>query len=122
MVDLVPADLDQLFGAAQHAGRRPANLDVCLGAHRLELEHGVERRDFEHADVGHAQHVGDRLYRRAGDPAFLLLGAPQDWNDCRLLPAGGIFGDLGFGPAQVVAGEGERGGLHGLICKTTDGH
>ena len=59
VVDPVLADGEQILGAAQHAGRRAADHDVGLGAHRLQQELRVERRDFEHADIGHAQHACD---------------------------------------------------------------
>jgi hypothetical protein len=56
-MDLVLTDLDQAFSTAQLAGDGAADLNVRLLAHRGELEHGVEGRHFQHADVGHAQHV-----------------------------------------------------------------
>jgi hypothetical protein len=37
LMDAVLADLDQVFGAAQHAGRGAADLDMRLGADRLQL-------------------------------------------------------------------------------------
>ena len=46
-------------------------------ADRLQLELRVEGRDFERADIGHVEHVGDVLDRRLGHPAFLLLREHQ---------------------------------------------
>ena len=59
VVDALVADLEQRLGAAQHARRGAADLDVRLLADRREQEHGVEGRDLERADVRHAEHVGD---------------------------------------------------------------
>jgi hypothetical protein len=81
--NLALADLDEFFRAAQHAGRGAADLDVGLLAHRLELEHRVESRDFQHADIGHVEQIGDGLAdRRLAHPAvMLLLRAPQQRDD-----------------------------------------
>ena len=84
VVDPVLADLDQFLRAAQHARGRAAHQDVGLRADRLQQELRVEGRDLEHADIGHAQHLGDRLDRGAGDPALLLLRAPQHRDHGRL--------------------------------------
>src|SRR4029077_19879072 len=54
------AHLDEVGGPAQTARRRAADLNVGLLAHGLQLEHGVERRDLKHADIGHAEQIGDR--------------------------------------------------------------
>ncbi len=56
--------LDQVFGAAQHAGRGAADLDMGTRSDRLQLELRIEGGDFENTDIGHAEHVGDRLDRR----------------------------------------------------------
>ena len=77
VMDAPAADIDQVAGAAQHAGRRAANLDVRFGADRLQVKHRVEGRDLEHTDMGHAEYPCDRLDRRLGDPALLLLRPPQ---------------------------------------------
>ena len=74
--DFVLADGNEVFGTADHTGGCAANLDMGNRANRLQLEHEVERRHFQRADIGHAQHLGDMLNRRAGQPAFLLLGTP----------------------------------------------
>ncbi len=71
------AELDEAFGAAQHARRRTADLNVCARSDGAELELRVEGRDLEDADIGHAQHVGDLLDRRAGNPAVLVLRPHQ---------------------------------------------
>jgi hypothetical protein len=46
-----------------------------------ELELRVEGRDFQNADIGHVEHVGDVLDRGFRDPAILLLRAHQQRND-----------------------------------------
>ena len=79
--------------------------------HRGKLEHRVKRRDFEHADVGHAEHVGDRADRRFGYPTFLLLRAPQQRDDGAGLTAFGVFRDLPLRPGQIGGREGKGCGL-----------
>ena len=66
VMDALAADVDQVARAAQHAGRRAADLDVRLRADRLEMEHRVEGRDLEHADLRHAEH----RRRRPRSPAW----------------------------------------------------
>jgi len=51
------------------------------------------------------------LDRRTGQPALLLLRAPQQWNDRAGLTAFGVFGDLRFGPFLVGGREGKTVGL-----------
>ena len=63
-----------------------------------EIEHRVEGRDFQHADVGHARARGDVLDHRLGHPAFLLLAAPQERNHRARLTARRIFRDLASRP------------------------
>ncbi len=109
--DLVLADGDQVFRAADHAGQRAANLNMRDRAHGLQLEHEVERSHLKRTDRGHAEHIGDSFDRRTGQPALLLLRAPQKRDDRRSLTAFGIFGDLRFGPGLVGGGEGETLGL-----------
>ena len=58
------AVFDELVRSAQHARRRAAHLDVRFLADRRQLEHRVERRDLEDADVGHVEHLADFLHRR----------------------------------------------------------
>ncbi len=56
----------------------------------------------------HAEEIGDMADRRLRQPAAgLLLCAPQQRNDRRLLAAFRIFLDLLFGPGQVVLAEGK---------------
>ena len=112
--DLVLADRNQILGPADHAGRRAADLNMCHRANRLQLEHEVERRDLKHADVGHAQHVGDGFNRRTTQPAFLLLRAPQQRDNRAGLAPFGVLGDLRFGPLLVGSGEGKAFGLLGV--------
>ena len=45
---------------------------------RLQIEHGVEGRDLERANMRHAEEVGDMTDRYFRQPAaVLLLRAPQ---------------------------------------------
>ena len=96
------AQADQLFRTAQHARRRAADLDMGARADRLQLKLGVECRHFEHADIGHVQHVGDPFDRRLGDPAILLLRPHQQRNDSGLFAAFRIFLDGGLCPSGIV--------------------
>ena len=97
----------ELVGAAQHARRGAAELNVEL-TDRLKVEHGVEGRDLEHADMRHAEEVGDMADRRFRRPAAgLLLRAPQDRDHRRSLPAFRILGDLLLRPGVVLRREGE---------------
>src|SRR6185369_15545974 len=78
LADIVVAELDQLVGAAQHARRSAAELDMEL-SDRLQIEHGVESRDLERADLRHAEKGRDVLDRLLRQPAAsLLLRAPED--------------------------------------------
>ena len=79
-----------------------------------ELEHEVEGRDLERADVGHARACRRPPRWRASKPALLLLGAPQERDDRAGLPALGILADLRLGPGEVRGREGEGGGLVGV--------
>ena len=117
------ADLDQVAGAAQPARRGAADLDMGLLADRLQLEHRVEGRDLEHADIGHVEQVGDGADRGFRNPALvLLLRPPQDRDHRRGLAAGRIFRDLRFRPREILVREREARGLQFLRCKTADGH
>src|SRR6185437_4741159 len=120
--DLVPADVQEIAGAAQHARGRAANDDVGIAADGLQQELRVEGRDFEDADIGHAQHRGDGLDGGPGDPALLLLRAPQDGDHGRLLPAGRVARDDLFRPRLIFGRESEAGGLNGLIGETANRH
>ncbi len=77
----------------------------------LQLEHEVEGRNLQRADMRHAQHVGHMLDGRARQPAFLFLCTKQKRDDRAGLTTFGILGDLPFGPGEVRRREGERGGL-----------
>ena len=118
----VVAELDQLVGAAQHARRGAAELDVEL-PDRRQIEHGVEGRDLERADLRHAEEIGDVLDRLLRQPAAgLLLRAPQQRDDRGGLPALRIFGDLALGPIEILGREGEALGLDRGIGEAADGH
>ncbi|MNV82888.1 hypothetical protein D3C71_1766540 [compost metagenome] len=78
----------------------------------LELELGIEGRDFEHADIGHAEHVGDRFDRGLRYPAVLLLRPHQQRNDRGLLAAFRILLDCPLCPSGVFAIERECGRLN----------
>ena len=112
--DLFFADRHKVFGPADHAGCGAADLDMCHGTNRLQLEHEVECRHLETANIGHAQHLRDMLNRGTGEPALLLLRAPEQRDDCAGLTAFGVFGDLRFGPCLIGRGEGEAFGLFGV--------
>src|ERR1700688_2380590 len=102
MMDPALAHLDDIAGAAQPARRGAADLDMRLLADRLQLEHRIERRDLQHADVGHLEQIRDRADRRFRNPPIMLfLDPPQDRDRRRWLPAFRIFGDLLFRPSEV---------------------
>ena len=102
--NLFLADRDQILGAADHAGSGATDLHVGNGSGRDQLEHEVKGGNFKNADIGHAQHIRDIFNRGLGDPAFLLLGTPQQRNNRRGLTPLGVFGELRFGPHSVVLG------------------
>src|SRR6266699_5950161 len=92
-----------------------------MGADRSEIEHGVESRHFQHADLRHAEHLADVLDRLLRQPAAgLLLRPPQQGNDRRGLAAFGIFGDLVLGPGEILRREGEARGL--ILSKAAGRH
>ena len=122
MRDLVLADLEQIASAAQHARRRAADDDVGFRTDGLEQKLRIERRDFEHADIGHAEQAADRLDGGTAQPALLLLGTPQDQDHGGLLPAGRIAGDDFLGPRLVLGRERKARGLDVIGGKTADGH
>jgi hypothetical protein len=115
MGNLALANLDQVFGATQHAGRRTANLNVGARADRLQLELGVEGRNFERADVRHAEHVRDRLDGGLRDPAVLVLSAHQQRDDGRLLTTLGVLIDRFLRPGGVLLAEGKARWLDGVF-------
>src|SRR5215469_6208131 len=107
-------------GAAQHARRGAAELNVET-PDRRQIEHRVEGRDLEHADLGHAEHVGDKLDGLLRQPAArLLLRAPQKRNHRRLLSARRIFGDPRLRPLQIFRRESKTRRL--LFGKAADAH
>lgn len=109
------AGLDQRARSAQHARRRPANLNVGVRADRRELEHRVEGCNLEPANVRHAQHVGDVANGRFRQPAAdLLLRAPQQRNNGRSLLAFRKLGDLRLGPGEIFVSESEVRRLVGM--------
>ena len=84
--DLVLADRDQILGAADHAGRGAADLNMRDGAHRLKLEHEVECGDFQGPDIGQIQQIGAIFDGRSRQPAFLFLRAPVYAGPIRYAP------------------------------------
>ena len=80
-------------------------------ANRLELKHEVEGGDFEHPDLGQVEHIGHGLDHRFGNPAFLLLPAPQQRDHGAGLTALRKLGDLLRRPGLVGRGESEAFGL-----------
>jgi hypothetical protein len=120
LADALLADADEFVRAAQHAGRGAAQLDEIF-ADRLQIEHRVEGRDFQHADIGHAEQVGDLLDRLLGQPVImLLLRLPQGRDHGGSLAAGRIFGDLRVEPGAVFRRELEALGL--FFGETADAH
>ncbi|GJE72328.1 hypothetical protein CHKEEEPN_3882 [Methylorubrum podarium] len=103
----------QLLRPAAIAGHGAADLDP-EPANRLQGEHRVEGRDLQHADMRHAELIGDRLDRLLRQPAaVLLLRLPQQRDHGRGLPALRIFRDLAARPVDVLGGEREALGLLG---------
>src|SRR3984957_12369152 len=117
------AHLDDLGGAAQPARRGAADLHMGLLADRLQLEHRVEGRDLERANVGHLQEISHRADRGFGNPAVMLfLDPPQDRYHRRRLATFRIFGDLRPRPSEVFRREREVRGLQFLWCEAADRH
>jgi hypothetical protein len=79
----------------------------------LKLEHEIKGRNLENPNIGHAQKISHRLNCRARQPAFLLLGAPQQRDHGAGLPTLGKFGHLRLCPSLI--GRCESKGA-GLIC------
>src|SRR3954451_13674988 len=123
VMDPALANLDDIARASQAAWRRAANLDVGFFADRLQLKHGVEGRDFQHADVCHFQEIGDRPDRRFRDPSFVLLLHPPKYRDySRGLSSRRIFRDLGLSEVKIFLRERKARGLYFLWCEAADGH
>ena len=112
--DLVLTDGDQVFRAADHAGRRAANLEMRNFAYGLELEHEVKGRDFEHADIRKIEHLCYSLNDGLRHPPFLFLRPPQKRNDGRGLTTLRIFANLRLGPFLVFRRESETVRLFGM--------
>src|SRR6266403_1543386 len=123
VVDSAVAHLDDIIGAAQPARRGATDLNVGLLADRLQLKHRVEGRDFQHADVGHAEQIGDGADCGFRNPAIMLfLDAPQDGDRRRRLAARRIFRDLLLRPGESFRRERKARGLLFLRCEAADGH
>ena len=108
--------LQQLGGAAQQAGDVRADGDH-VAAHRLGVEHVVERRGPEDLAGGHPDQAGDVHHGLGGEPAVLLLGQVAQRDEGR---AGlGVERDELPGPGHDVGrqvtgcGGGERGAAGG---------
>ena len=85
---------------------------------RLEVEHGVEGRDLQHADIGHPEprrHGLDRRLRAAS--RLLLLRPPQQRDHRRGLPARRVLCDLLLRTSFVL---GEKAKLLGCILGASD--
>src|ERR1700730_4189163 len=123
MMDPALANLDDIAGAAQPTRRSAADLDMRLLADRLQLEHRIERRDLQHADVGHLEQVRDRADRGFRDPPLMLfLHPPQNRDRRRSLAARRIFCNLLLRPGEILRREREVRGLQFLRCEAADGH
>src|SRR5215510_4740778 len=122
LADAIAAHLLEVIGAAQLAWRGAAELHVPA-PDRRQVEHGVERRDLEHADMRQAQHVGDIADRRFRHPAArLLLRPPQQRDHGRRLPTVGILCDLPARPGEILGCEGELLRLDGFVGEAADAH
>ena len=105
--NFLAANANQIFRATDHAGGGAANLNMRHAAHGLQLEHEIEGRDFQGADIGHAEHISDIFNRRLAEPPFLFLCAPQQGNNRRSLTSFGVFGDLRLSPCLIFRGKGK---------------
>jgi hypothetical protein len=103
-----------------HAGRGTAELHERNLTDRLQLEHGVEGGHLQHADDRHLQHPGDQLDGRLADPAFLLLGQPQQRDGGRLLAGGRVLAEPEIDVLHRLFREGEAVGL--VFGEAADGH
>src|SRR5690606_22432101 len=101
---------------------RAAELHVHL-PDRCQVEHGVEGRDFQGADMRHAEKIRDVADGGLGQPAAdLLLRAPEQRNDRRLLAAIRILLQLFLRPGEIVLAEGEVLRLHAGRGKAAHAH
>jgi hypothetical protein len=94
-----------------------------VASDRRQIEHRVEGRDLEHADLRHVEHLGDDLDGPLGDPAgLLLLRFPQQRDDSGSLPAFRILCDLRLRPGEILRRKGEVLRLNAFVCEATNGH
>ena len=75
---------EEFLAAEQLAGEVGAHIDH-VGAHRVELEHLVERAGALHLGGRGVGEFGDLTHGVVGDPALLLLGKMQQRDERRLL-------------------------------------
>src|SRR5579871_206353 len=117
--EFAPAGLGQLVGAAQPAGRGPANLEK-VPTHGRQIEHAVEGGDLVDPDRGHGQSIGDVVHGGTRQPAAdLALGKIEQRQDRARLTAGGIAGNDLFGQRLVGGREGECFAHLSISPKTT---
>ena len=122
-MDAALAHLDDVLGPAQAARRSAADLHMGFLADRLKLEHRIESRHLQHADVGHFEEIGDGADRGFRHPALMLfLDAPQDCDHRGRLATRRIFFDLRFRPGEILFRERKARGLQFLRCEAADGH
>ena len=95
--------VQQLLAADQHARDVGADVDHVV-AHRLALEHLVERRRAEHLGGGDVDQLGDVRHGVVGEVSVLLLRQVQQRDQRRLLDR--IAGDDVVGHGRVLGGEG----------------
>src|SRR5262249_24783582 len=92
-------------------------------SNRPEIEHRVERSNFQSADVRHAEEVADMADRRLRQPAAVLfLCAPEQRDDRRLLTAFRIFGNFLLRPGEILFVEREILRLHFRWSKAANAH
>src|SRR6202453_1515811 len=90
----LPLDMiDHFLRAAQHAGNIGAHRYV-MAAHRLGLEHGIERRDLVHMNGRQPQIRGHRIHQVGGqESVVLVLNGMQCGNHRGALAVGRELGD-----------------------------
>ena len=74
-------------------GRFGADGDLD-SAHRLQIVHGVKRRNFIDGDRRHAEIVRDKVHGLGREPPFLVLSDRERRHHRRLLLIGRILGEL----------------------------
>ena len=123
VIDAPLAHLFDLLAAAQQARRRAAPLHMGLAADRLEQEHGVEGRDLEHADLRHAEQLGDAFDRLLRQPAAVLLLRPPQHRQHRGSGAAfRVVRDLALGPVEILRRKGKLLRLNVGGGEAADGH